>query len=113
MIPILVPIVSMLAEKGLGLLSKALDVGEQKVITLVEEKTGVKLNEVKSVETLPKEDLDKLTEFQANFELELSRIALSNKIEDNRHVESLVTASISDTANAREKRKINNLKRRH
>lgn len=101
MLPLLVPIVSMLAEKGLGLLSKAFDVGSEKVVQLVEEKTGVKLDEKVAKNGLSQEEIIKLQEFQSNYELELARIALSNKQEDNRHTESLVSSEVNDKMNAR------------
>lgn len=86
MAPFLIPIVSMLAEKGLGLLGKALDAGEDKVTSLVEEKTGIKLSEKQE---LTQDDVMTLKKFEAEHELELSRIALSDKQEDNRHTESI------------------------
>lgn len=98
MIPIIAGVVSMLAEKGLGILSKALDKGEEKVVSLVEEKTGIKLKEPEKISA---DDIQKLKEFEANHEVELLRIALDNKREDNRHNESVVGSVIGDTQNAR------------
>lgn len=95
---LLAPIVSMLADKGLDVLSKALDIGGDKVVSLVEEKTGIKLQEP---EKIVSQDIEKLREFQANHELELLRIALDNKKEDNRHNENIVTTIVGDTQNAR------------
>lgn len=86
MAPLLIPIVSMLAEKGLNLLSRAIDSGEEKVVSLVEEKTGLKLAEK---ETLTKEDLVALKKFEKDYELEILRLLLSEKQEDNRHVEAV------------------------
>ena len=43
MLPIIAGIVSMLADKGLSLISKAVDTGSDKAIEFVEEKTGIKL----------------------------------------------------------------------
>lgn len=101
MLPILVPIVSMLAEKGLGLLSKAFDAGSDKVVQLVEEKTGIKIDETTAKKGLSNEDVTKLKEFQLTYELELARIALSKLQEDNRHTETLVATTVNDVANAR------------
>jgi len=95
---ILAPLVSLFAEKGLGVLSKTLDIGGEKVVSLVEEKTGIRLSEPEKVS---KEDILKLKEFQNNYELELLRIALADKQEDNRHEESISGSILGDKQNAR------------
>ena len=95
---ILAPLVSLFAEKGLDVLSKTLDIGGDKVVQLVEEKTGIKLKEP---EKLSEPDIAKLKEFQSNHEVELLRIALANKQEDNRHEESISGSIVGDKQNAR------------
>lgn len=99
MLPLLLaPLVSMFAEKGLDVLSKTLDIGGQKVVSLVEEKTGIKLTEP---EKISEDDILKLKEFQSNYELELLRLTLDNKKEDNRHEESISGSIVGDKQNAR------------
>jgi len=99
MLPLLLaPLVSMFAEKGLDVLSKTLDIGGQKVVSLVEEKTGIKLTEPEKVS---EDDILKLKEFQSNYELELLRLTLDNKKEDNRHEESISGSIVGDKQNAR------------
>ena len=90
MAPLLIPIVSMLAEKGLNLISKAMDSGEEKVVELVKEKTGIDLTTKKEID---KEDELSLKKFEADYELELLRLALAEKQEDNRHSETLYTTA--------------------
>lgn len=95
---ILAPLVSMFAEKGLDVLSKTLDIGGEKVVQLVEEKTGIKLTEPGKVTD---DEMLKLKEFQTHYELELLRISLDNKREDNRHEESISGSVLGDKQNAR------------
>lgn len=86
MAPFLIPIISMLAEKGLNLISGALDLGEDKVIELVKEKTGMDLS---TKTEITNEDLITLQKFESDHRLELIKLALAERQEDNRHVESL------------------------
>lgn len=95
---LLAPIIGMLADKGLNTLSKALDIGGEKVISLVEEKTGIKLEEPDGIND---DSIQKLKEFESNHELELLRIALENKKEDNRHNENVISSIVGDKQNAR------------
>lgn len=100
MAPLLIPIVGMLAEKGLSLLSKAIDSGSDKAIEFIEEKTGLKLTEPE-IEKMSNEDIAKLKQVQIDYELELLRLALADKVEDNRHEEVLTGEIIGDKQNAR------------
>ena len=99
---LLAPIVTMLAEKGLGLLSKAVDSGTDKAIDFIEEKTGLKLSEPDVVDNITAEQILALKNVEKDYELELSRLALENKKEDNRHIEVSNEAVISDKKNARD-----------
>lgn len=63
MLPFLAPIVSMLAGKGLDLLSGAVESGADKAIELVSEKTGINL---KTKTALNDDDIEKLKAFQEN-----------------------------------------------
>ena len=45
MAPLLIPIVTMLANKEMSLLSSALEAGEDKAVDFIEQKTGIKLSE--------------------------------------------------------------------
>ena len=100
MAPLLIPIVGMLAEKGLSLLSKAIASGSDKAIEFIEEKTGLKLTEPE-IGKMSNEDISKLKQVQIDYELELLRLALADKVEDNRHEEVLTGGIIGDKQNAR------------
>ena len=100
MLPFLIPIVSMLAEKGLGLLSKAVDSGSDKAIEFIEDKTGLKLTEPE-IKKMSNEDIAKLKQVQIDYELELMRMALAEKQEDNRHSEAITGSEVGDKQNAR------------
>ncbi len=101
MAPLLIPIVTMLADKGLSLISKAVDAGSDKAIEFVEEKTGIKLSEPENVKSMSDENISKLREFEMTYKLELEKLALLNKQEDNRHEEVYVTAEVGDKQSAR------------
>lgn len=100
MAPLLIPIVTMLAEKGMSLLSKAINSGSDKAIEFIEEKTGLKLTEP-DVKKMSSEDISKLKQVEIDYELELMRLALADKVENNRHDEVYVTAEVSDKQSAR------------
>lgn len=85
MTPFLVPIVSMLAEKGLNLLSNAVDKGSDKAIELISEKTGIDLT---SKQELSTEDMRVLKQFEKEHELELLRLRFESTKEDNRSRET-------------------------
>ena len=101
MAPLLIPIVTMLANKGMSLLSKAIESGEDKAVDFIEEKTGIKLSEPGVEKRLDNEDLAKLQIAEQEHASELMKISLANKQEDNRHEESFVTAEVGDKQNAR------------
>lgn len=98
MVPILAGIVSMLADKGLSLISGAIDGGAEKAKEFIEEKTGIELDAKKG---LTEEQVIELRKFEVNNDLELKRLALDNKKEDNRSSEVVVAAQVSEDANAR------------
>ena len=100
MAPLLIPIVTMLANKGMSLLSKAIESGEDKAVDFIEEKTGIKLSEP-DIKKMSDEDISKLKQVQIDYELELSRMALLNKQEDNRHIEAISGSEVGDKQNAR------------
>ena len=97
MIPIVASIVSMLAGKGLDLISSAIDGGADKAVEFIESKTGVKMDGSE----LSDEQVARLRELEINSKLELERLALENKKEDNRHSEKKVEIVTADKANAR------------
>lgn len=101
MAPLLIPIVTMLANKGMSLLSKAIESGEDKAVEFIEEKTGIKLSEPGIETRLGAEELAKLQIVEQEHAIELMKISLANKQEDNRHEESFVTAKVGDKQNAR------------
>ena len=108
MAPLLIPIVSMLAEKGLGLLSRAIDSGSDKAIEFIEEKSGLKLTEPE-IKNMSNEDVAKLKQIQSDYELELMRLALADKQENNRHKEAETSAIVGDKQNARGSSHLNEL----
>ena len=97
MIPIVASIVSMLAGKGLDLISSAIDGGADKAVEFIEEKTGIKMDGSE----LSDEQVAKLRELEISYKLELERLALENKKEDNRANEAIVNAQVSEYANSR------------
>ena len=101
MAPLLIPIVTMLANKGMSLLSKAIESGEDKAVDFIEEKTGIKLSEPGVEKRLDNEDLAKLQIAESEHAIELMKISLANKQEDNRHEEAEDGAIIGDKQNAR------------
>ena len=96
MIPIIAGLVSMLADKGLDLISSAIDGGADKAKEYIEDKTGIKLDK-----NLTDEQVAELKKFEMTNKIELEKLALANKQEDNRATEALATAQISEYANAR------------
>mgnify|MGYP000320109951 FL=1 len=98
MIPIIAGLVSMLADKGLNLISSAIDGGADKAKEYIEEKTGIKMDVSRG---LTDEQVAELKKFEMTNQLELEKLALANKQEDNRATEALATAQISEYANAR------------
>lgn len=76
MAPFLVPIVSMLAEKGLNLLSNAVDKGSDKAIELISEKTGIDLT---SKQELSSGDLRLLKELEESNRMELIKLAYQDR----------------------------------
>ena len=97
MIPIVASIVSMLADKGLNLISSAIDGGADKAVEFIESKTGVKMDGSE----LSDEQVARLRELEINSKLELERLALENKKEDNRASEAIVNAQVGEYANSR------------
>ena len=96
MVPILAGIVSMLADKGLNLISSAIDGGADKAKNFIEEKTGIKLDK-----GLTDEQVAELKKFEMTNKLELEKLALANKQEDNRHAEKKTEIITADKSNAR------------
>ena len=93
MAPFLIPIMGMLADKGLDLLSGAIEGGADKAIELVKDKTGIDLNTKKE---LSSEDISKLNELQLTHKEKLEELKLRNKIEDNRHEEHYENLKVGD-----------------
>lgn len=94
---ILGPIVSLLADKGLDLMSKAIEGGADKAVDFVKEKTGIDLagkSEFTSAEIIQLKQLEKQDKVR------LEELALESKKEDNRHEEAMETISVTSTSNA-------------
>lgn len=98
MVPILAGIVSMLADKGLDLISSAIDGGADKAKGFIEEKTGIELDGKKE---LTGEEVAKLKELEVTSRLELEKLALESKKEDNRASEAVAAEMNKNTADAR------------
>ena len=96
MVPIIAGLVSMLADKGLDLISSAIDGGADKAKEYIEEKTGIKLDK-----NLTDEQVAELKKFEMTNKLELEKLALANKQEDNRHAEKKTEIITADKSNAR------------
>ena len=97
MLPIIASIVSMLSGKGLDLISSAIDGGAYKAVELIESKTGIKMDGSE----LNNEQVAKLRELEISSKIELERLALENKKEDNRANEAIVNAQVDEYANSR------------
>lgn len=98
MVPIVAGLVSMLADKGLSLISSAIDGGAEKAKEFIEEKTGIELDTKKE---LTNEQIAELQKFEKNYELELKKLALADKQEENRHQERNVEIVVDDKKSAR------------
>ena len=96
MIPIIAGLVSMLADKGLDLISSAIDGGADKAKEYIEDKTGIKLDK-----NLTDEQVAELKKFEMTNKLELEKLVLANKQEDNRHAEKKTEIITADKSNAR------------
>lgn len=96
MIPIIAGLVSMLADKGLDLISSAIDGGADKAKEFIEDKTGIKLDK-----DLTDEQVAELKKFEMTNKIELEKLALANKQEDNRHAEKKTEIITADKSNAR------------
>lgn len=96
MIPIIAGLVSMLADKGLDLISSAIDGGADKAKEYIENKTGIELDK-----DLTDEQVAELKKFEMTNKIELEKLALANKQEDNRHAEKKTEIITADKSNAR------------
>ena len=105
MIPIVASIVSMLAGKGLDLLSSAIDGGADKAAAYIEEKTGIKMDGSE----LSDEQVAELKKFEMSNKVELEKLALANKQEDNRSNETAMKIQADEYVNTRNMQ-IENLK---
>ena len=96
MIPIIAGLVSMLADKGLDLISSAIDGGADKAKEYIEDKTGIKLDK-----NLTDEQVAELKKFEMTNKIELEKLALANKQEDNRASEAAQKIQADEYGNAR------------
>ena len=92
-------IASMLASKGLDLISGAIAGGADKAVDFVKEKTGIDLNAQKE---LSQADILQLKQLESQDRTRLEELAYKNKVEDNRHIESVYNAETKDRDGARE-----------
>lgn len=104
MIPIIAGLVSMLADKGLDLISSAINGGADKAKEYIEDKTGIKLDK-----NLTDEQVAELKKFEMTNNVELEKLALANKQEDNRSNETAMKIQADEYANTRNMQ-IENLK---
>lgn len=96
MIPIVASLVGMLADKGLDLLSSAIDGGAEKAKEYIEEKTGIELDK-----GLTDEQIAELKKFEMSHKVELEKLVLENKKEDNRSKERATELVLDDKQSAR------------
>lgn len=87
----------MLADKGLNLISSAIDGGADKAKEFIEDKTGIKMDGSE----LSAEQIERLRELEITAKSELERLALENKKEDNRHSENETKLVLDDKNSAR------------
>lgn len=99
MAPILAGIVTMLADKGLDLISGAINGGADKAVEFVKEKTGIDLE---SKTKLSVKEVAQLKSLEIADKARLEELAYKHKVEDNRHSEASHRAQIEDRASARE-----------
>ncbi len=92
-------IASMLADEGLDLVKGAIEGTKDKAISFIKEETGI---DIATAEKLSPAEVAKLKEFEAGNKLELEKLALAHKVEDNRHEEKTAQSKYDDTADARE-----------
>lgn len=104
MIPIIAGLVSMLADKGLDLISSAIDGGADKAKEYIEDKTGIKLDK-----NLTDGQVAELKKFEMSNKVELQKLALADKQEDNRSNEASMKIQADEYANTRNMQ-IENLK---
>jgi hypothetical protein len=97
MIPIIAGLVSMLADKGLDLVSSAIDGGADKAKDFIEAKTGIQMDG----SDLSDEQIAKLKELEISSKIELEKLAFENKKEDNRASEAVIAEVNKNTADAR------------
>ena len=97
MLPIIASVVSMLAGKGLDLISSAIDGGADKAVEFIESKTGIKMDGSE----LNDEQVAELKKFEMNNKVELEKLALANKQEDNRASEAAMSIQAGEYSNAR------------
>ena len=97
MAQIIAGLVSMLADKGLDLISSAIDSGADKAKEYIEDKTGIKMDGSE----LTDEQVAELKKFEMTNKIELEKLALANKQEDNRHAEKKTEIITADRSNAR------------
>lgn len=93
-------IASMLMDKGLDVAANAVEGGLDAGVKYLEDKAGFKLSPDKG---LTKSQVDKLKDIENDpaTRIELEKLALANKKEDNRHGEALIDSNNKNTANAR------------
>ena len=89
---ILAPLVTMLANKGLNALAKAVDGAGDKALEFVEEKTGIKLtdNAGLPVQTLSSDQVVTLKKLESDEKVEILRLSLERQKEENRHKEAVI-----------------------
>jgi len=95
-------ITSMLADKGLNVVKNAIEGGADKAIDYVSKKTGIDLSseDVKK-NGLTNEQIVKLQELESSDKIELEKLALENKKEDNRHDEFNTSEVLKDKDSSR------------
>ena len=88
MLPIFAPLISLLVSEGLDMAAGAIKGAGAKGKEFIEEKIGVKIDE--KADKLPADVVDRIKKLEADpvDSLELKKLALEDKKEDNRHDEA-------------------------
>jgi len=99
----LAPIISMLANKGLNALAKAVDGAGDKALDFIEEKSGIKMTDGagQPISNLSPDQVVVLRKLESTEKVTLIRLALEKQKETNRHDEVESELIISEIADAR------------
>ena len=94
-------ITAMLANKGLSLISGAVEGAGDKALDWIEEKTGIRLGGEDGQAELTPDQVMTLKRLESEERIELERLALEREKESNRHEETIQAKEVEDRNSAR------------